>query len=122
MIAPDFTLSDSSDSQGFRQLVNTTPALIDYLNPGAQTGSPLHRSPPPPLSCILSVLIVDTCFYFLRNRRTFRWRMFLFRVLGQTLMRLSFWRVRGWTPRLGEICFCVEIRIVGLVRCRIFVL
>jgi len=45
MIAPDFILSGSPDAQGFRQLVNTTPAIIDYLNPGAQTGSPLHRFP-----------------------------------------------------------------------------
>lgn len=43
-IAPGMTVSGLADSEGFRQLVNTTPAIIDYLGPGAKTGSPLHRS------------------------------------------------------------------------------
>jgi hypothetical protein len=38
------TLSNSTDSNGFTKLVNSTPAITDYLGPGAKTGSPLHRS------------------------------------------------------------------------------
>ena len=38
------TLAGPPDSEGFTQLTNTTPAIIDYLGPGAQAGSPLHRS------------------------------------------------------------------------------
>lgn len=43
MIAPGMTISDTADSQGFYQLVNNTPAIVDYVGPGAKTGSPLHR-------------------------------------------------------------------------------
>ena len=43
MIAPGITISYSADSEGFQNLVNNTPALVDYVGPGAKTGSPLHR-------------------------------------------------------------------------------
>ena len=37
------TISGPEDAQGFRPLANNTPAIIDYINPGAQQGSALHR-------------------------------------------------------------------------------
>jgi len=43
MIAPSLNMNNDVDSQGYRQLVNSTPAIVDYLGPGAKNGSPLHR-------------------------------------------------------------------------------
>jgi hypothetical protein len=42
-IAPNMKVSGPADANGFYPLQNNTPAIIDYLNPGAKKGSPLHR-------------------------------------------------------------------------------
>jgi hypothetical protein len=52
------TLSNATDSNGFIKLVNSTPAITDYLGPGAKTGSPLHRSLVVSLQLILRYVLL----------------------------------------------------------------
>ena len=66
-IAPGMVASNATDVQGFHPLVNTTPALIDYLGPGAKPGNPLHRCS----SLWTFVLSVDTFSCFMLNLRIF---------------------------------------------------